>query len=111
MACLVDQRKTVGQTSKVVIEIEDQNFILMKNEEVVSPRNWTCDKEGDSEDCIEFLEEIPSEMQDLWHELSLSENRLASQRMTTLNVQLKLSKGEVGMSHVKVESVLELKEI
>ena len=76
MAYLIDQRKTVGKTSKAVIEIEDQNFILMKNEEVVSPKNWTCDKEGDSEDCIEFLEEVPSEMTYLWHELSLLENIL-----------------------------------
>ena len=42
---MIDQEKTVGQKYKVFTEIEDNNFILMKNEEVVSPRNWTCDKE------------------------------------------------------------------
>jgi len=110
LAFLSDQRKTIGQTSKVVIKMEDQNFILLKNEEVVSPRNWTCDKEEDSEDCIEFLEEISSEMADFWHELSLLENRLANQRMKILIVQLKLDEGEADVSHAKEESVLELKE-
>ena len=70
LAYLIGQEKSVGQTSKAVTEIEDQNFILMKNEKVVSPRHWTCDKEGDSEDCIELLEEVPSEMIYFWHELS-----------------------------------------
>ena len=82
----------------------------MKNEEVESPRNWTCDKEGDSEDCIEILKKVSSEMENLWHELSLLENRLASQRMNILNVQLKLDKGEAGMSFAKEESILELKK-
>ena len=76
LAYLIDQVKTVGQTSKIVTEIEDQNFILMNNEEVVSPRNFTCDEEGDSEDCIEFLEEVPSEMTYMWHERSLLERIL-----------------------------------
>ena len=31
--------------------------------------------------------------------------------MNILNVQLKLSKGETGMSHVKEEPVLKLKEV
>ena len=47
----------------------------------------------------------------LWHELSLLENKLASQRMGILNVQLKLDKGEADVSHDKEESVLELKEV
>ena len=71
LAYLIDQEKIVRQTSKAVTEIEDQNFILTENEEVVSLRNLTCDKERDSEDFIEFLEEFPSEMTDLWHKLSL----------------------------------------
>ena len=49
-------------------------------------------------------------MVDLWHELSLLENKLASQRMNILNVQLKLDEGEANVSHDKEESVLELKE-
>ena len=83
----------------------------MKNNKVVSPRHWTCDKEGDSDNCVEFLEEVPSEMTNFWHELSLLEKILASQWMNILDVQLKFSKGEAGMSHVKEESVLELKDI
>ena len=49
-------------------------------------------------------------MVDLWHELSLLENKLVSQRMNILNVQLKLDEGEAYVSHDKEESVLELKE-
>jgi len=56
------QSKSDGKTSKTITKMEDQNFIMIKNE-VVSPRNYTCDKEEDSEDCIEFLGEIPSEME------------------------------------------------
>ena len=32
LAYLIDQEKTVGHTSKAVIEIEDPNFIPKKNE-------------------------------------------------------------------------------
>ena len=45
LAYLIDQENIFRQISKAIIEIEDQNFILMDNEEVVSPRNLTCDKE------------------------------------------------------------------
>ena len=38
-------------------------------------------------------------MVDLWHELSLLENKLASQRMNILNVQLKFDEGEANVSH------------
>jgi hypothetical protein len=38
--CLNGQRKTD--------EIENQNFILMKSDEAVSQRDWTCDREGGS---------------------------------------------------------------
>jgi len=64
--------------------MEDQNFILIENEEVVSPRNYACDKEEDSEDCREILGEIPSEMENLWHELSLLEKRLENQKVFIL---------------------------
>ena len=57
-----------------------------------------------------FWKKFPIEMEDLWHELSLLENRLANQRMNILIVQLKLGKGEADMSHAKEELVLELKE-
>ena len=40
LACLNGQRKTD--------EIENHNFILMKSDEAVSQRDWTCDKEGGS---------------------------------------------------------------
>ena len=35
----------------------------------------------DSEDCVEFVEEIPSEMLKLYHELSILEERLDNQRI------------------------------
>ena len=47
LAFLSGQQETVGQTSKDVKEMEDQNFILIKNETAVSRRSWTCDKEED----------------------------------------------------------------
>ena len=49
-------------------------------------------------------------MVDLWHEISLSENKLASQRMNILNVQLRLDEAEVDVCHDKEESVQEPKE-
>jgi len=48
LAFLSSQKKDVGQTSRVVTSMEDQNSILMKSEEVVSQRNWICDKEEES---------------------------------------------------------------
>lgn len=80
-AFLSGQRKTGGQISKAMTLMEDQTFILMKVQ-VVSPRSFTCDKEEYSEDCIEFLGEIPSEMADLWHKLSHLEKRLENQRIS-----------------------------
>jgi len=76
---LIGQRESDGQTSKTITEMEDQNFILIKNEEVVSTRSYTCDREEDNEDCTGLLGEIPSEMANLWHELSLLEKRLENQ--------------------------------
>ena len=49
-------------------------------------------------------------MVDLWHELSLLQNKLASQRMNILNVQFILDEVEVDVSHDKEESVQEPKE-
>ena len=73
---------------------------------------WIIDaEEKDSETCAEFLEEILSEMEDLCHELSLLENRLANQRMKILIVQLKLDKGEINVSQAEEQSLLELKEV
>jgi hypothetical protein len=46
----------------------------------------------------------------LWNELSLLENRLASQRMNILNVQLNLDEDEIDMFQGEGESVLELKK-
>jgi hypothetical protein len=37
---------------------------------------FNAGKEND-EESVEILEEIPNELEDLWHELSLLENRLA----------------------------------
>lgn len=91
---LSGQRNTIGQTSKVVTQMETQTFILMKIEEVVSPRNWICDKEEDSEGCIEFLGEIPSQMEDLWHKLSILEKRIENQRIGIQTIQLELNKNQ-----------------
>jgi hypothetical protein len=111
MAYLSSQNKTIRQTPRAVKEVENHNFILIKDDEAVSQGDWTCDKEEDSEDCTEFLEEITSDMEDLWHELSLLESKLVSQRMNILNVQLKLDEGEANVSHAKEESILELKGV
>ena len=64
---LNNQRESDGQTSKTIKGIEDQNFILIENEEIVSI-SYACDKEEDSEDCTKLLGEIPSEMKNLWQE-------------------------------------------
>jgi hypothetical protein len=50
---------------------------------------FNAGKEND-EESVEILEEIPNELADLWHELSLLENRLAKQRMSTQTVKLEL---------------------
>ena len=47
LAFLSGQQENVGQTSKAVKEMEDQNFILIEDEEAVSQRDWACDNEGD----------------------------------------------------------------
>ena len=59
--------------------MEDHNSILMKDEELVSPGNLTCDKEEDSEDCTNVFSD---EMTDLWHKLSILEKRLEKQRIS-----------------------------
>jgi len=74
--------------------MEGHNFILIENEEVMSPRNYTCDKEEDSEDCIDLLGKIPSEMANLWHELSLLDKRLENQRISVQDVKSELNENE-----------------
>lgn len=88
------QRKSDGQTSKTITKMEDENFILIKNEEVVSPRNYACEKEEYSEDCMELLGEIPNEMENLWHEISLLEKRLENQRVGVQVVKSELNENE-----------------
>lgn len=88
------QGESDGQTSKTITEMEDHNFIIIKNEEVVSTRSYTCDKEEDSEDCTELLEEIPSEMENLWYELSLLEKRLENQKVSVRVVKSELNENE-----------------
>ena len=48
LACLNSQRKIVGQTFRTVIEIENHNFILIKDEEAVSQRGFISNKEEES---------------------------------------------------------------
>ena len=62
--------KSDGKIIKPIAEMEDQNSIMMKGEEIVTARNLTCDKEEDSEGCINVFS---NEMTDLWHELSVRE--------------------------------------
>jgi len=76
------QKESDGQTSKTITKMEDQNFILIEKEEVVSPRLYTCENEEDSKDFTELLGEIPSEVENLWHELSLLWKRLENQRVS-----------------------------
>jgi len=101
----------VRQTSRVVTVVGNHNTISMKEEEVVSQQNWFSDKEEDCEDCIEFLEEMPCEITDLWNELSLLEDRLARQKINILKLQLNLDEDEIDISQGEGESVLELKKI
>lgn len=59
LACLNGQRKIVGQTFRTVTELENQNFILMKSDKVVSQRDFLSDKEEESnEDEGESLETL-----------------------------------------------------
>ena len=88
------QRESDGQTSKTITKMEDQNFILIKNEEVVSTRSYTCDKEEDSVDCTELLGEIPTEMENLWHEISLLDKRLEKPRVSVQVVKSELNENE-----------------
>lgn len=74
--------------------MEDQNFILIKNEEVVSTRSSTCNKEKDSEDCRELLGEISSEMENLWRELNILEKRLENKKVSVLVVKSELNENE-----------------
>ena len=85
------QGESDGQTSKTIIEMEDQNFILIKKEELVSTRSYSCDKDEDSEVCTELLIEISSEMENLWHELSLLEKRLENQKVSVQVVKSELN--------------------
>jgi len=41
---LSGQNETVGHIYKVVTEMRNQNFIVIKDESVMSLRDWTCDK-------------------------------------------------------------------
>jgi len=103
------QRESDGQTSKTITELEDQNFILIKNEEVVSTRSYTCDKAEDSEDCTKLLEEIPSEMENLWHELSLLEKRLENQNVSIQVIKSELNENEeVHYSGQGQEDIIEI---
>ena len=54
---------------------------------------------------------MPCEISDLWNELSLLEDRLASKRLNILKIQLNLDEDESDMSQVEGEPVLELKKI
>ena len=44
LAYLNGQEKIVGQTFRVVTEVEDQNSIMMKDAEIVSQNDWLGDK-------------------------------------------------------------------
>lgn len=48
MVFINDQKETLRQSLEAVREMENQNSLLIKNEEAVSQRNWTCDKEEDN---------------------------------------------------------------
>ena len=88
------QRGSDGRTSKTITEMEDQNFILIKNKEIVSTISYTCDREEDNEDCTELLGEIPNEMGNVWHELRLLEKMLENQKVSVQVVKSKLNENE-----------------
>lgn len=90
---LNDQGESDGKTSKTIKEMEDHNFILIENEEIVSI-SYACDKEEYSEDCRKLLGEIPSEMENFWQELSILEKRLEDQKVGVQGVKSKLNENE-----------------
>ena len=54
---------------------------------------------------------MPSEITDLWNDISILEDRLARQRMNIMKIQLNLDEDDSDMSQVEGEPVLELKKI
>lgn len=66
----------------------------LSNEEIVSPVSYVCDREEDSEDCIKSLGGIPSEMENLWHELSLLEERLEDQKVRVQTVKSEVNENK-----------------
>ena len=55
--------------------------------------NWLSEG-GDTEDCVEFLETIPSELVDLWKEMMLLEMKLSNQQKFIQDAKLELKKDE-----------------
>lgn len=60
----------------------------------MSRRCYTCDKEEDNEDCTELLGEIPSEMENLRHEVSLLVERLENQKLSVQVAKSELNEKE-----------------
>lgn len=64
------QLKSGVQITEIIAEMEDQNSILMKDEEIVTAGNLTCERKKVSEDSMNVFSD---EVKYLWHELSLRE--------------------------------------
>lgn len=87
------------QLLKVAIEdfVDDNQLLkgvnLEGNQNKESWLIFNAEKEND-EDCAGLMGEVPREIEDLWYELSLLENRLENQRVSIHTVQLELSGNE-----------------
>jgi len=93
----IDTKEEYQMNDKLEDFVEDiQSLWTVNLEDNQDKEGWLIidAEEKDKETCAEFLEEIPSEMEDLWHELSLLENRLENQRMSIQTIQLELSGDE-----------------
>jgi len=65
----------------------------LQTEELQTLGNWLSES-GDSEDCVKFLETIPSELVDLWKEMILLEMKLSNQQKFIQDVKMELKKDE-----------------
>ena len=103
---LIECLNTESQQKVLVIESSNKtlescgfktNFLCenadCNEEEIQTLENWLS-KSGNTEDCVEFPETIPSELVNLWKEIMLLEMRLSNQQKFIQDVKLELKKDE-----------------
>ena len=90
---VVEDSVNIGQLWKAEAKEEQLLSVAVGDHQLLKDANLEGNKnkegwleinveEENDEESVEFLEQIPSEMADLWHELSLLEKRLENQRMS-----------------------------